>query len=148
MRNSEVAVLLVLAILAGAGAGYFVGSQKITTTTSTIQCPSATTQAYSSDFGVEISYQGPWNATIGTYSAFATTPATLLLACHYRGSGFAYVGVASPNPNGEQTVVGAVRKLDSSNGNLTVTVTYGAVSRSNSTTFAFGSVTAFVSTAP
>ena len=148
MKNSVVAVLLVLAILAGAGAGYLLGSQKITTTTSTIQCPTASTQVYSSDFGVEISYQGPWNATISTYPAFATTPATLLMTCHYRGSGFAYVGVASPNPNGEQTVVGSATKLDSSDGNMTVTVAYGAASRSNSTTFAFGSVTAFVSTAP
>jgi hypothetical protein len=44
--------------------------------------------------------------------------------------------------------MGAAHKLDSSGGNLTVTVTYGAVSRSNSTTLPFGSAKTFVSTAP
>ena len=148
MRNEVIVILLVVAILAGAGAWYLIGSQKIATTTSTVQCPTASTQEYSSDFDVEISYQGPWNATVSTYSAFATTPAYLLLTCHYGGSGTAYIGVSSPNPNGEQTVMGAAHKLDSSNGNMTVTVTYGAGSRSNSTTSPFGSAMTFVSTAP
>ena len=148
MRNRVVAALLVVAILAGAGVGYLVGSQK-EIAMKTISCPSATTEEYSpSGFRVEVSYQGPWNATISTYSAFATTPAYLLSTCHYGGNGTAYVYVASPNPNGEQTVLGAAHKLDSSGGNLTVTVTYGAASRSNSTTSPYGSAETFVSTAP
>ena len=153
MRSGVVAVLLVVAILAGAGVGYLVGSQEIAmntiTTTITGSCPSATTEEYTpSGFRAEVSYQGPWNATISTYSAFATTPAYLLSTCHYGGNGTAYVYVASPNPNGEQTVLGAAHKLDSSGGNLTVTVTYGDASRSNSTTLPLGSAVTFVSTVP
>jgi len=152
MRNGVVAALLVVAILVGAGAGYLVSSREIAmntvTTTITGSCPKANAQHGSGDFEVEVSYQGPWNATVSTYSAFNTTPAYLLSACQYGGIGTAYVSVASPNPNGEQTVVGAAHKLDSSNWNLTVTVTYGAGSRSNSMTLPFGLATAFVSTAP
>jgi len=149
MRNGTVAVLLVVAILASVGAGYFIGStsQRQNTLAS---CPKATAQYGSGDFVVEVSYQGPWNATVSTYSAFATAPAYLLSACQYGGNGTAYVSVASPNPNGEQTVLVTAHKLDSSNGNLTVTVTYGGTppGRSNSTTLPFGSAMTFVSTAP
>ena len=148
MKNWVIVALLVVAILAGSGAGYLIGRQSIARTTSTVQCPIASTQEYSGDFGVKISYQGPWNATINTYSAFATTPAYLLMTCNYGGSGTAYVSFSAPNPNGEQTVVGTAQKLDSSNGNLTVTVAYGAASRTNSTTSPFGSAMTFLSTAP
>jgi hypothetical protein len=153
MKDRVVAALLVVAILAGAGVGYLVSIQEIAmktvTTTITGSCPLATTEEYPpTGFRVEVSYQGPWNATISTYSAFATSPAYLLSSCQYGGSGTVYVYVASPNPNGEQTVMGAGHKLDSSGGNLTVTVTYGAVSRSNSTTLPFGLAETFVSTAP
>jgi hypothetical protein len=154
MRNGAIASLLVVAILVGAGLGYFVTSQEIAmktvTTTITGSCPKASAQYGSGDFVVEVSYQGPWNATVSTYSAFDATLAYLLSACHYGGIGTAYVSVASPNPNGEQTVLVAAQKLDSSNGNLTVTVTYGGTppGRSNSTTLPFGLATTYVSTAP
>jgi hypothetical protein len=146
MRSGVVAVLLVVAILAGAGVGYLVGSQEIAmntiTTTITGSCPSATTEEYTpSGFRAEVSYQGPWNATISTYSAFTTTPAYLLMTCHYGGSGTAYIYIPSLDPNGLQTVVGAAHKLDSGNGTLTVTVTYGGLSRYNSTALPFGSTT-------
>jgi len=148
MRNGVIMVLLVLAILTGAGAGYLLGNRKIVTTTVTVSCPSATTEEYSGDFEVEVSYQGPWNANVSTYSAFATTPEYLIWTCHYAGSGTAYISIASPNHNREQTVFCAAHKLDPSGGNLTVTVTYGAGFRSNSTTLPFGSTMTFVSTAP
>jgi hypothetical protein len=126
--------------------------QTVTTTVTTTvagSCPSATTEEYpSSGFIAEVSYQGPWNATISTYSAFATTPAYLLSTCHYGGNGTAYVYVAPPNPNGEQTVLVSGQKLDSGGGNLTVTVSYGVASRSNSTASPFGTATTFYSTAP
>ena len=152
MRNGAIASLLVIAILAGAGVGYLVGRQEIAmktvTTTITGTCPKATAQFGSGDFVVEVSYQGPWNATVSTYSAFETAPAYRLSACQYGGVGTAYVNVASPNPSGEQTVLVAAHKLDSSDGNLTVTVTYGAGSRSNTTTSPFGSAMTLISTAP
>jgi hypothetical protein len=158
MRNGVVASLLVIAMLAGAGAGYFIGSQRVAATTYTtfVSCPQSKPgpplTAYTTGppigpiFRVEFSYQGPWNATVSTYSALATSPAYLLSSCHYGGSGTAYVYVVPPNPNGEQTVVGVAHKLDSSNGNLTVTVLYGAYPRSNSTTLPFGSAMTSVGT--
>jgi hypothetical protein len=59
MRSGMIAALLVAAILAGAGVGFLVGSQRVltTTTTTAISCPSTTTQEYSpSGFRVEVSY--------------------------------------------------------------------------------------------
>jgi hypothetical protein len=146
MKDGVIATLLVVAMVAGAGVGYLISSRgtamNTTTTTITASCPSATTEEYTpSGFRVGVTYQGPWNATVSTFSTPATTPGYLLSSCRYGGIGTAYVYVPSLDLNGLQTVVGTAHKLDSGNGTLTVTVTYGGLSRYNSTTLPFGSAT-------
>ena len=77
-------------------------------------------------FTVEVSFQGPWNATVQTFSAFDKAPTHLKSTCHYAGSGVGFIFVAPWNPNGEQTVAVDAHKLDSSDGNMTASVTWGA----------------------
>jgi len=150
MRNGTIASLLVIAVLGGAGAGYLVGGQvtkmKTVTTTVTGQCPLAiATEHPTNGFSVEISYQGPWNATVSTYSSIGSAaPAYLLSKCQYGGSGVAYLYVPPTGTIGGGTVIGAAHKLDSSNGTLTVTVSYGGLSRMNSTALPLGSTTTFL----
>jgi len=160
MKNGAIAVLLVVAILAGAVAGYLVSSQEIAmrtvTTTVTTSCPNPSPNVLGGGGGnatinaflVSVSFQGQWSAVVTTYSALQTTLAYLHSTCDYAGSNTALIYLNPWNSGGEQTVMVTAYKLDSSGGNLTVTVAYGAASRSNSTTLPFGSAKTFISTAP
>ncbi len=100
----------------------------------------------SDDFTVEVSFRGHWNATISTYSALDTNPTYIHTANCYAGSGDASIYVIPWNPSGEQTVAVIANKLDASHDNLTVGITWGAATRSNSTISPFGSVTASIGT--
>jgi len=160
MRNGAIAALLVAAIMAGAGLGYLASSQDIATrtvtTTVTIPCPNSSPNVLGGGGGngtidaflVSVSFQGQWNAVVTTYSAFQTTSTYLHSTCDYAGNNTAYIYINPWNSNGEQTVQVSAYKLVSNNGNLTVTVTYGAASRSNSTILPSGSAKTFISIAP
>jgi len=159
MRRAFLGLAVVAVLVAGLGVGYLdgVSNQQTVTTTSTLTCPNSSpnvlsipggSNAETTAFSVTVSFQGQWSAVVTTYSAFQTTPIFLHSTCDYAGSNTAYIYFNPWNSNGEQTVLVSAYKLDSGNGNLTVTVTYGAASRSNSTTLPFGSAKTFVSTAP
>jgi len=104
--------------------------------------------ATSNDFTIRVDYSGQWNMTLKTYSAFDTSPAYLKSSSCYTGTGGASLEVAAWNPSGEQTVVAMAHKLDGSNANMTVSVSWGAAVRSNSTTSTYGSISAQISIAP
>jgi hypothetical protein len=135
-----------LLVVAGLAFGY------LSSVGNTSACPGVSSSVplslLNSDFVVEVSFKGSWNATVQTYSALDRSPSQLRTTCHYLGSGDGFILVAPWNPSGEQTVAVAANKLDSGGGNLTASVGFGAGSRSNSTTLPYGSTTAYVSTAP
>jgi hypothetical protein len=158
MGRTLLTLAIVFVLIAGLGIGYLggVSNQKTITTTTTLSCPNSSPNILeggggngtTSAFLIAVSFQGQWSAVVTTYSAFQTTSSYLHSTCDYSGNNTAYTYVNPWNTNGEQTVQVSAYKLDSSNGNLTVTVTYGAASRSNSTILPFGSAKTFISTAP
>lgn len=157
MRQGILALVVAVVLVAGLGVGYIggVANRQTVTTTTTLSCPTASPNVLGGGgsgapaaFLVTVAFQGQWNAVVTTYSAFQTTLAYLHSTCDYAGSNNAYVYVNPWNSNGEQTVKVTAYKLDSGNGNLTVSVGYGAALRSNSTVSPFGSTTAFAGTAP
>ncbi len=157
MRIEIVILSLILVALAGIGTGYFVGTQMTTTVTAFLpgSCPVPSHTA-PIDFGdgagygflVEISGQGPWNATVQSYSAIAIAPNNLQATCYYGGIGTEYVRVAPWNSNGEETVVVTAHKMNSGAGNFTASVSYGVGVHSNSTVAPYGTVTTFMSAIP
>jgi len=159
MRRAFLTLAIVAVLIAGLGVGYMggVSNRQTITTTITLSCPSSSpnvlfipggSNSVTTAFSVTVSFQGQWSAVVTSYSAFQTTSAYLHSTCDYAGSNTAYIYINPWNSNGEQTVKVTAYKLDSGNGNLTVTVSYGAASRSNSTTLSFGTAATFVSTAP
>lgn len=153
MRQGILALIITLLLVAGLVVGYLggVASRQTVTTTVVVPCPVVSDQnpkEGATDFTVEVSFQGQWNATVKTYSAFETTPTYLRTTCYYAGSDTAYIYVVPWNSNGEQTVMVMAHKLDSGDGNLTASVGWSAAFRSNSTTSPYGSITAFIGTAP
>jgi len=168
LNRGSLSAILAIIVVVSALTGYAAGSINRTTTTvtsilsttttetttatsSNVPCPTALNQTATPvepAFQVEISYPGPWNATVRTYSAFEQSPAYLVWTCYYRGTETRFVYVAPWNINGEQTVSVVATKLDSSNGNLIVSAGWGAASRSNSTISPYGSASTFISVAP
>ena len=162
MRQGILALIMAILLVAGLAVGYIGGVANRQTTTATVTATTVTTttnvvcsalfvqnpEEGKTDFTVEVSFQGQWNATVKTYSAFETTPAYLHTTCDYYGNGAATIYVVPWNPNGEQTVMVTANKLASGDGNLTVSVGWGEAFRSNSTTSPYGSTTTSISIAP
>lgn len=162
MRQRFFAFIMVILLVAGLAVGYIGGIANRQTVTTTVTATTVTTttnvlcsalfvqnpEEAKTDFTVEISFQGQWNATVKSYSAFETAPDYLHTTCDYYGSGPATIYVVPWNPNGEQTVMVTANKLASGYGNLTVSVGWGEAFRSNSTISPYGSTTAFISIAP
>lgn len=90
---------------------------------------------------VTISYGGPWYAQVA-YADLATN-STSTTTCVYAGTGPAAI-VTAGDSYGEN-IRATAQKLDSSTGNLTISVSFGngpgfgAESRANSTTLPYGS---------
>jgi len=156
-----VASLLVVAILAGAGAGYLVGNanERTVNSTSTLSVVSTSTafstttttvtttegscfslnsasgaQSLPVGFHVTVSYAGEWSISIATFSSKPINESAFWLACYSEGSGTAtfYVGLAN-YVGGWNTVVATARAFGS-NGTLTVSANIGNATNSSSTT--------------
>jgi len=147
------AVLLV----AGLGVGYLggVANRQTVTTTVSVVCPTPSSNLTNTfansgevSFVIVISFHGQWDAVVSTYSALEPSPAYMVQTCDYAGSNTAYVGFTPWNSSGEQSVKVTAYKLDSGNGNLTVSVGFGEAFRSNSTISPYGSTTTSISIAP
>jgi hypothetical protein len=135
MRNGVVAVLLVIAILTGAGVGYFVGASFGSST------PSLNTN-FVTDFyyPISINYSGSWNlaywGTNGTQNSNITIPGC---ACP---TGYNFEGNLNGSGNYEKTVttygVGYVENTFCAKatrlGSQSLTLTLSVVGKTNSTT--------------
>jgi hypothetical protein len=165
MRNEVIFTLLVVAILAGAGAGFFTGSSNthattITTTSTetTIMTTTATpiiqgncsplggsSIALPVGFRVTVSYEGDWSVSIATFAAKSTNAGDFFSACSSTGAGTTtfYVGLANYT-GGWNTILAMAHKFGSS-GNLTVTASIGNETSSSSTARPYGSATTTLS---
>ena len=157
MRRGFLILIIAVLVVAGLGVGYLggVANQQTVTTTVSVSCPTSFSSppiiipgSGGSFFVVAVSFHGQWDAVVTTYSALEPSPVYLQQTCGYAGNSTAYVGFPSWNSSGEQSVRVTAYKLASGNGNMTVSIGYGAALRSNSTISPFGSVTAFLGTAP
>jgi len=165
MRDGVVASLLVVAILAGAGAGFFTGSSTTHTTTvtttateTTMMTTTATTTiqgncspldgssiALPVGFRVTVSYEGNWGLSIVTFAANSTSASALDSTCYSEGSGTTTFYVSLANYTGGWNTLVALAHKFGSNGTLTVSANIGNETNSSSTTQSYGSATTTLS---
>jgi hypothetical protein len=155
MRNEMAAIVIIVALIAGAGAGYFGGAANsvtttqtsITTTTATItvgqNCsessplpvlPDPTNQGYS----WSVNYTGQWRATV----VGITGNGSLALDQCYRGNGTGYVYTPDWSATGGTTLSVRASKTDTGTGTLTLAL--NGLTNSTSTTNGSVSLTAYI----
>ena len=159
MKNGVVAVLLVVAILAGAGAGFFTGSSNAHTTTvtatateTTVVTTTATTTVQGNcsplggssiavpvGFDITVSYEGDWRLSIATFAANSTNASLLDSTCYTEGSGTTTFYVSLANYTGGWNTVVALAHKFGANGTLTVSASIGSETNSSSTNLSYGS---------
>jgi hypothetical protein len=146
-RLGAAIVIAVVVIGAGIFASTLFGTvtttpQKITTTT-----PATTSCSPTGDlaaprhfaFNVAVNYTGQWEATAEGYSG--TTPA--FIDC-YTGGGVGLIYLSDWNQGGLATLQVLAEKTDDGNGNLSISITFGAsnsMTQTNSTSLPHGSAT-------
>src|SRR5271157_3093631 len=132
MRNRTIAALLVVAILAGAGVGYFEGLA--VSQSSLGRCTpwgSLGGVFIPAGVNVTVSYQGDWSLAIVEFGSNQTRASALDSVCYYEGNGNTSFYVSIANYQGWNTVVASAHKFGAG-GTLTVTVMFGG-SSTNST---------------
>jgi hypothetical protein len=90
-------------------------------------------------FNIAVNYSGPWDATAEGYSG--TTPA--FIDC-YTGSGEGLIYLSDWNQAGQATLQVVAEKTDGGNGNLSISMTFGAsnsMTQTNSTSLPHGAAT-------
>jgi len=90
-------------------------------------------------FNIAVNYTGQWEATAEGYSG--TTPA--FIDC-YTGNGVGLIYLSDWNQGGRATLQVVAEKTDDSNGNLSISITFGAsnsMTQTNSTSLPHGSAT-------
>ncbi len=143
------AAIVIAAVVIGAGIFASTLFGTATTTPQTIATAPATATSCSPTgdlaaprhfaFNVAVNYTGRWNATAEGYSG--TTPA--FIDC-YTGSGVGLIYLSDWNQGGRATLQVVAEKADPGNGNLTISVSFGASSfmtETNSTSLPKGSAT-------
>ena len=133
-----VATLLIVALVAGAGAGYYVGSSNgsntktVTTTCSGYPPAGDCITPYSTTFNLRVNYTGPWKVTYQGYNSGGRN-----ISGGYSGAGFNSTMITLTGlSNGFLTLCAQAQKLDSSGDLLILTITgynetsmpYGVVS--------------------
>jgi hypothetical protein len=137
------ASLLALVVAFSGGLGYwtgvFVGSHRSITG----RCAPWGSLSGSSPAGVNVtvSYQSDWRLAIAVFASNQTRASTLDSACAYDGNGNISFYVSIANYQGWNTVVASAHKFGGAGGTLTVTVIFGGLSGTNSTTSAYGTTT-------
>jgi hypothetical protein len=153
MERKVLGPLLVftLVIVAAVALAVQVINERIFTTTSNIlsstsnpaNCPSLSNFNASKDvrdFSVKIAFPGQWAATIKTFNSSQPDTAYLATDCQYTGNGTGFVYYAMWRTYGWQTFFVSAQKLDSGDGNLTVSLCEFQCPWSNSTTVQYGKV--------
>jgi hypothetical protein len=138
MRNEVIATLLVVAIIAGAGVGYYVGSAN-QSNLGLCSPWGSLTGAVPAGVNVTVSYQGNWRLSIVEFRSNQTRASALDSVCYYEGNGRISFYVSIANYQGWNTVVASAHSFGA--GTLTVTVMVAASSKTNSTTTAYGDAT-------
>jgi hypothetical protein len=90
-------------------------------------------------FNIAVNYSGPWDATAEGFSG--TTPA--FIDC-YTGSGVGLIYLSDWNQAGQATLQVVAEKTDGGNGNLSISMTFGAsnsMTQTNSTSLPHGAAT-------
>ena len=150
MKGRITLLLIVVALLVGAGVGYFANNKFSGTAAKTDSCaPLSSLGDAPIPIGFEptVSYQGEWGVSIATFAAKADNASALNYVCTYTGSGTItfYVGLAN-YLGGWNTMVVLAHKLgSSSNGTLSVQASVGNETSTASTTQSYGSATATAS---
>ena len=149
MRTGVIATLLIVAIVAGAGAGYYVSSSNRSNTTSIITTTSFITRSgytytvtktvtttcsgyppggdcitpYNYTFTLSVNYTGPWKVSYQGYNSLGRSNPTNVSG-NYSGAGFNSMTITLRGlSNNGLTLCAQAQKLDASNAILTLTVT-------------------------
>lgn len=102
----------------------------------------------SSSYYVQVNYAGQWNSAIQGFSSFNESLDTLTVNQCLPSGGNVTFAIQNWNPGGESYLCAWADKFDSSNGTLTVSVSYGAATYSYSTSEPYGSVTTCLGVTP
>lgn len=142
------AAIIIAAVVIGAGIFASTLFGTVTTPQSAATAPTTATSCSPAGdmvaprhfaFNVAVNYTGRWNATAEGYSG--TTPA--FIDC-YTGSGVGLIYLSDWNQGGRATLQVVAEKADPGNGNLTISVSFGAskfMTETNSTSLPRGSAT-------
>lgn len=143
MRNRVIVALMVVSILAGAVAGYFVG---LMNQPNLGHCsPLGSLQgSIPAGVNVAVSYQGNWRLSIAEFDSNQTTASALYYVCNYEGSGTTSFYVSYANYQGWNTLFALAHKYGTS-GTLTVTAAGPSISSSNSTASSYGDASTSIS---
>ena len=164
MKGQVASIFIVVALLIGAGIGYFGDSAlnhnpttvtstslNYTTTTRTLSTATVTDSCYTLSslanvaipVGLEptVSYEGGWSVSMATFSAKSTNASALAYTCNYEGNGTVTFYVPLANYLGGWNTLVVLAHKFGSNGTLTVHASGGNQTVTNSTTQSQGSVT-------
>lgn len=111
-------------------------------------CPDLVISAdsYARSYLIYVNFTGAWNASVSESKSFSVSGAAL--ACHYQSFGVRVLVFPNVNPDGESSVQIVAQKMDSGDGVMNVSITYGAAVRSNSTSIPFGTTLVYEGVAP
>ena len=146
--------LVVVAVLASGGAGYLLGLANQPVQGSQTRAGECTTwgslaNTYSSAVipvgaNITVSYPGNWRLTVAEFASSQTKASAMTSVCYYEGSGRVSFYLSYANYLGANTILALAHKWGT-NGTLTLTVSAGPSSASNSTSQAYGDASASVS---
>ena len=148
MIKGRLLILIVVALLVGAGVGFFANSTLNGTATKTQSCTTLSSLqngAIPVGFEPTVSYQGEWRVSIASFAGKADNVSALAYVCTYIGSGTETFYVSLANYlGGWNTFVVLGHKLGS-NGTLTLHASFGNQTSTNSTTQAYGTAVVTIS---
>jgi hypothetical protein len=138
MKGRLSLTLIVVALLVGVGIGYF-GSGISTQTEPCTTLSSLPNVPGPVGFEPTVSYQGEWRVSIATFAAKSDNVSALTYVCTYKGSGTETFYVSLANYSGGWNTMVVLGHKFGSSGALTLQVSIGNQTSTNSTTQAYGS---------
>ena len=143
MENRTVASILVVALVTGSGVGYLVGQAN---QPDWGRCtPWGSLQgSIPAGINVTVSYQGRWWMTMAEFASNQTKASTLDSTCYYEGNNRISFYVSIANYQGWNTIDVRAHKWGTS-GTMTVAISAGPSTSSNSTATPYGDATTTLS---